>query len=42
MRLCRFGEDRLGELKRRPTLKFNGYGPEVASLYANMDLRKNY
>nr|WP_293390785.1 protein-methionine-sulfoxide reductase catalytic subunit MsrP [Nevskia sp.] len=34
-------ERRLGELFRRPTLPFNGY-PEVASLYAGMDLRKNY
>ena len=28
--------------KRIPTLKFNGYGEEVADLYAGMDLRKNY
>jgi methionine sulfoxide reductase catalytic subunit len=35
-------EERLGELRRRPTLKFNGYGDQVASMYANMDLRKNY
>ena len=34
-------ERRLGELFRRSTLPFNGY-PEVASLYAGMDLRKNY
>lgn len=34
-------ERRLGELFRRPTLPFNGY-PEVASLYAGMDLRKYY
>jgi methionine sulfoxide reductase catalytic subunit len=34
-------ERRLGELYRRNTLMFNGYG-EVASLYAGMDLRKNY
>lgn len=26
--------------RRQPTLKFNGYGEEVASLYADMDLRK--
>ncbi|MGA8143241.1 MAG: protein-methionine-sulfoxide reductase catalytic subunit MsrP [Candidatus Acidiferrales bacterium] len=25
-----------------PTLMFNGYGDQVASLYAGMDLRKNY
>lgn len=35
-------ERRLGEFFKRPTLKFNGYGNEVASLYAGMDLRKNY
>lgn len=27
---------------RQPTLIFNGYGNEVASLYKGMDLRKNY
>jgi len=27
---------------RRPTLMFNGYADQVASLYAGMDLRKNY
>ena len=26
--------------ERIPTLPFNGYGPQVASLYAGMDLRK--
>ena len=30
-------ERRIGELFRRPTLPFNGYGEEVASLYAGMD-----
>ena len=35
-------ERRLGELFMRNTLKFNGYGDQVASLYAGMDLRKNY
>jgi methionine sulfoxide reductase catalytic subunit len=34
-------ERRLGELFKKKTLMFNGY-PEVASLYAGMDLRKNY
>jgi len=34
-------ERRLGEIFRRNTLMFNGYS-EVASLYAGMDLRKNY
>jgi methionine sulfoxide reductase catalytic subunit len=27
---------------RRPTLMFNGYGDQVASMYAGMDLKKNY
>lgn len=27
---------------REPTLKFNGYGNEVAGLYSGMDLAKNY
>ena len=27
---------------RQPTLPFNGYGDQVASLYAGMDLRANY
>jgi sulfoxide reductase catalytic subunit YedY len=31
-------ERRIGELGRRPTLMFNGYGDEVAHLYAGMDL----
>jgi sulfoxide reductase catalytic subunit YedY len=35
-------EHRLGELRRRPTLMFNGYGDQVASLYSGMDLKKNY
>lgn len=37
----RLGEDGLFA-KRRPTLKFNGYGEQVASLYSAMDLRTNY
>jgi methionine sulfoxide reductase catalytic subunit len=32
-------ERRIGELRRRPTLMFNGY-EEVAPLYAGMDLRR--
>ncbi|WP_233151738.1 protein-methionine-sulfoxide reductase catalytic subunit MsrP [Pelomonas sp. KK5] len=28
--------------KRRPTLMFNGYEAQVASLYAGMDLKKNF
>jgi sulfoxide reductase catalytic subunit YedY len=35
-------ERRIGELLRRPTLRFNGYGDRVAQLYAGMDLRRNY
>ncbi len=35
-------ERRIGEFFRRKTLPFNGYGDQVASLYAGMDLRKNY
>jgi sulfoxide reductase catalytic subunit YedY len=35
-------ERRIGELSRRPTLMFNGYGDQVTSMYAGMDLRKYY
>jgi methionine sulfoxide reductase catalytic subunit len=35
-------ERRLGDLRRRPTLMFNGYGDQVAQLYAGMDLKKNF
>jgi sulfoxide reductase catalytic subunit YedY len=39
-------ERRIGEsglfAKRRPTLLFNGYAEQVASLYAGMDLKANY
>ncbi len=35
-------ERRIGEFLRRPTLMFNGYGDQVASLYAGMDLRRFY
>jgi sulfoxide reductase catalytic subunit YedY len=35
-------ERRIGELSKRATLPFNGYGSEVASLYAGMDLRKYF
>jgi len=36
-------ERRIGELfKNRQTVLFNGYGDQVASLYAGMDLRKFY
>ncbi len=33
-------ERRIGELGRRDTLMFNGYGKEVAGLYEGMDLKK--
>jgi sulfoxide reductase catalytic subunit YedY len=33
-------EERIGTGKRVPTLMFNGYGEQVASLYAGMDLDK--
>jgi sulfoxide reductase catalytic subunit YedY len=35
-------ERRIGEFRRRPTLPFNGYADQVASLYAGMDLKKYY
>jgi sulfoxide reductase catalytic subunit YedY len=35
-------ERRIGEFFKRPTLMFNGYADQVASLYAGMDLKKNY
>jgi sulfoxide reductase catalytic subunit YedY len=35
-------ERRIGELRRRPTLMFNGYAEDVAGLYEGMDLRANY
>jgi len=35
-------ERRLGEFRRRPTSMFNGYGDQVAQMYAGMDLRKYF
>jgi sulfoxide reductase catalytic subunit YedY len=35
-------ERRIGEFRRRPTLPFNGYADQVASLYTGLDLRKHY
>jgi len=35
-------ERRIGEFRKRRTLMFNGYGDQVASLYAGMDLRKYF
>ena len=38
----RIGESGFFSASRRPTLPFNGYADEVASLYAGMDLRVNF
>jgi methionine sulfoxide reductase catalytic subunit len=35
-------ERRLGEIFRRTTLMFNGYGDQVAAMYNGMDLKKNF
>lgn len=35
-------ERRIGEFRMRDTLMFNGYGEQVAHLYAGMDLRQNF
>lgn len=35
-------ERRIGDFLKRPTLPFNGYGDQVAQLYAGMDLSKNF
>ena len=35
-------ERRLGEVLRKPTLMFNGYSEQVASMYSGMDLRRDY
>lgn len=35
-------ERRIGEVQRRPTLLFNGYAEQVAGLYSDLDLRKNF
>mgnify|MGYP000844150682 CR=1 FL=1 len=35
-------ERRIGEWSRRQTKLFNGYGDQVAQLYAGMDLQKNF
>jgi len=35
-------ERKIGELSRKPTLMFNGYESDVASLYQGMDLKKYY
>ncbi|AGA34072.1 Putative sulfite oxidase subunit YedY [Thioalkalivibrio nitratireducens DSM 14787] len=35
-------ERRIGELRRRRTLMFNGYGDEVAHLYEGMDLKRYF
>jgi len=35
-------ERRIGEFQRRPTLPFNGYADQVASLYSGLDLKANF
>jgi sulfoxide reductase catalytic subunit YedY len=35
-------ERRIGDFLKRPTLPFNGYGEQVAALYAGMDLSKDF
>jgi sulfoxide reductase catalytic subunit YedY len=35
-------ERRIGEIAKRKTLMFNGYGEQVAHMYAGMDLRKYF
>ncbi len=35
-------ERRIGEVRRRPTLPFNGYAGEVAGLYSGMDLSRHF
>ena len=35
-------ERRIGEFLKRPTLMYNGYGDQVASMYSGMDLKKNF
>ncbi|MCX7169741.1 MAG: protein-methionine-sulfoxide reductase catalytic subunit MsrP [Proteobacteria bacterium] len=35
-------ERRIGEFLKRKTLPFNGYGDQVAQLYAGMDLKTNF
>jgi methionine sulfoxide reductase catalytic subunit len=35
-------ERRLGEIFKRATLMFNGYGDQVSSLYTGMDMKKYY
>jgi len=35
-------ERRIGDIRRRPTLPFNGYADQVAHLYSGMDLAANF
>ena len=35
-------EQRIGDFFKRPTLMFNGYTEQVASMYTGLDLKKNY
>ncbi len=38
----RIGDEGGAFAKKRPTLMFNGYEPQVGQLYAGMDLRRNF
>ena len=42
LRWTQVSERRIGEFSPRPTLMFNGYAEQVASLYEGMDLDVNY
>jgi len=35
-------ERRIGEIRKRPTLPFNGYAEQVAGMYQGLDLRENF
>ena len=35
-------ERRIGEFFKRPTVMFNGYGDQMASMYNGMDLKRNF
>jgi methionine sulfoxide reductase catalytic subunit len=41
-RYSQASERRLGEIYKRKTLMFNGYGDQVAAMYSGMDLKKNF
>jgi sulfoxide reductase catalytic subunit YedY len=35
-------ERRIGEFFKRKTLMFNGYADQVAGMYTDLDLKRNY